>query len=223
MKKSVLFLISLFFLGILALNAQEMSDKEKNAYAGGVLLAEKIKNEGLEFIFDDLKEEGFSEAARAGFRDAINGEIKLSKEDIMSCLESFQQKMEAIQNKGKESENATQCPTNYQLTIVQYHTNLSWYYLFIKDYAQSEQFARKALELDNAYILPKTNLAHALLFQNRFSEAEKIYKELSQTIYKDNETYTQTLLNDLKELEEAGVIPDNCKKDVDKIRKMLKK
>jgi len=200
-----------------------MTEKEKNGYAGGVLLAEKIKSEGLEFIVEDLKEGGFFEALRAGFRDAINGEIKLSKEEIMSCLESFQQKMEAIQNKENENENEndSQCPINYQLIIVQYHTNLSWYYLFIKDYAQSEQSARKALELDNTYILPKTNLDHALLFQNRFSEAEKIYKELSQTIYNNNETYTQTLLNDLKELEEAGVIPNDCKKDVDKIRKML--
>jgi len=228
MKKSVLFLINLFFLGILALNAQEMSDKEKNAYAGGVLLAEKIKSEELEFIIEDLKEGGFSEALRAGFRDAVTGEVKLSKEEIMNCLESFQQKVEALRNKEKEkenenkqkkeSENASQCPIDHQLTIARYHAGLSWYYLFIKDYAQAEKSARKALKLDNTYLIPKTNLAHALLFQNRFSKAETIYKEL---LLSSNETYSETLLKDFDELEKAGVIPEKRKDDVEKIRKML--
>ena len=63
------------------------------------------------------------------------------------------------------------------------------------------------MELDSNQTWVKINLAHAMLFQNCFSEAEKIYKELSQTIYKDNETYTQALLDDFDELEKAGVIP----------------
>jgi hypothetical protein len=60
-----------------------------------------------------------------------------------------------------------------------------------------------------------------LLFQNRFSEAEKIYKELSQ-IKKNNETYVQLLLEDFKELEKAGAVPERHKVDVEKIRKMLR-
>ncbi|GHU71538.1 hypothetical protein FACS189413_13380 [Bacteroidia bacterium] len=94
--------------------------------------------------------------------------------------------------------------------------NFSWYYLFTKEYAESEQSARKALEFNTASFA-KTNLAHAILFQNRFSEAEKIYKELSQTIYKDNETFTKTLLDDFDTLEKENVIPAERNADVEKI------
>jgi len=279
-KKSVLFSVSLFLVGISTLNAQEMTEKEKNGYIGGVLLAEKFNEDmiksGVKFNFEDLKEGGgffealsegfrdamngqlklskagygvgsilvpelkknggefifeylkggeFFEALRTGFRDAINDEIKFSKEEIMSSIESFQQKMAPQQQKEKEMEseqkNESQYSIDYQRTIARHHASLSWYYLFTKEYVQSEQSARKALELDNTYLLPKTNLAHALLFQNRFTEAEHIYKELSQTIYQDNETYNKVLLNDFVELKKAGVIPENSNEDMEKIRQIL--
>ena len=223
MKKSVLFLTGLFLLGILTGKAQDMTPKEKSGYAGGVLLAKKIKSEGLEFIFEDLKEGGFLEALRAGFQDALKGEVKLSEEEIMSSLESFQQKMEAMQNKNKEkesekeSQDVSKNTIDYQSSLARNYCNISWDYLFIKDFDQSEQAARKALELDSSYILSKTNLAHALLFQNHFSEAEAIYKELLQT----DESYTQILLNDFNDLEKSAGIPDECKKNVEKIRQIL--
>ena len=110
----------------------------------------------------------------------------------------------------------------YNSALSQNYGSIAWCYLFTKEYAQSEQSARQALKLDNTQTWIKTNLAHALLFQNRFSEAEKIYKELSQTIKEDNETYTQDLLNDFDELEKANVIPEKHKGNVEKIRKMLK-
>ena len=110
---------------------------------------------------------------------------------------------------------------NYKPRLAQNYTNLSWYYLFTREYAKSEQSARQALEIDSTS-LAKTNLAHALLFQNRFPEAEKIYKELSTTIYEDNQTYSQTLLEDLDTLEAAQAIPEARKADMEKIRKMLK-
>ena len=99
--------------------------------------------------------------------------------------------------------------------------DLSWYYLFTKEYAQAEQTSLQVLELDNAHTLSKIILAHALLFQNRFSEAETIYKEILQTVYDDNETYIPLILDDFEALEKANVIPENCKTDVEKIRKML--
>jgi tetratricopeptide (TPR) repeat protein len=99
--------------------------------------------------------------------------------------------------------------------------NLSWYYFFTREYALSEQSALKGLETDSSQVWIKTNLAHSLLFQNRFAEAEAMYKELSQTIHTDNETFTQTILGDFDALEEAGAIPAERKADVEKIRKLL--
>jgi len=51
--------------------------------------------------------------------------------------------------------------------------NLSWSYLFVKEYAQSETAARRALELDDAQTWVKVNLAHALLFQIVFRKRKK--------------------------------------------------
>ena len=99
--------------------------------------------------------------------------------------------------------------------------NISGYSLLTKKITQAEQFARQTLEYDDN-IFYQINLAHALLLQNRYEEAEPIYRALAQALNENNETYTQTLLDDLEKLEKAGAIPENCKKNVEKIKEMLK-
>jgi len=97
--------------------------------------------------------------------------------------------------------------------------NLSWYYLCIKEFTQSEQAARQALQLDASQTWVKVNLANALLFQNRFSETEIIYRELMQN--EENENLIKDLWDDLEKLEKEGVIPENQKDNVEIVRKML--
>ncbi|MCL2131305.1 MAG: tetratricopeptide repeat protein [Lentimicrobiaceae bacterium] len=110
---------------------------------------------------------------------------------------------------------------NQKQTLAENYADIAWYSLLTKEYAQSKQSARQALELDSTSFVAKVNLAHALLFQNRFSEAEKIYKELSQTIYENNETYTRTILEDFDVLETESAVPEERKNDVEKIREMI--
>ena len=223
MKRLALFLVSLFLLGTIVLNAQEMTEKEKSGYALGVVLGEKLKSSEIDLSFiETLREGGFFEALRTGLQDALKGENKLSMEELQATLEALATKVEAMQNKGnQEVENGSQpvakSASDYQSLLARNYCTVSWYSLFIKEYAQSEQSARKALELDSTYIVSKTNLAHALLFQNRFSEAETIYNELVQA----DETYAEVLLSDFKDLERADVIPDERKADVEKIRTNL--
>jgi tetratricopeptide (TPR) repeat protein len=227
----------MFLLGTaFFVNAQEMTPKEKTNYAIGMMLGEKIKESGIDMsllhsIREKLNEKIDFESLRAGIHDNLDGQSKLSKEEIMAILAELEKQKDSIinifnslQNNGNEQE------TNKPLTgdevylpvLARGHGTLSWYYLFIKDYAKSEQAARMALKLDNSQTWVKTNLAHALLFRNRFSKAEKIYKELSQIIEKGTETYSQTLLDDFEQLEKAGAIPDKHKANVEKIRKMLR-
>ena len=227
-NKPGLFLLGIFLLGIFALEAQEMTEKEKAGYAVGVMLVEKIKSSDIDLSFiEALREGGFFESVRQGFSDASKGEPKLSGEELQATLEALKTKLEAIQNQGKksekeeESQGVSENNVNYQHLLAQNYCTISWYYLLIKEYAQSEQSARKALDLDGTYTISKTNLAHSLLFQDRFSEAEAIYKELSQTVYQNNDTYTKALLNDFDELEKADAIPKECSEDVNKIRQML--
>jgi len=81
--------------------------------------------------------------------------------------------------------------------------NLSNCFLYTKDYAQAEHFAHKGLELDNTDIPSKINLAQALLFQNRYEEAESIYKELTL-------------------LDQTNAIPPEYKANLEKIKEMMK-
>ena len=59
-----------------------------------------------------------------------------------------------------------------------------------------------------------TNLAAALLFQGKYAEAEKIYRQ-----YKDE--LKDSFLDDFKQFAEAGVIPKEREADVERIKKML--
>jgi len=155
-----------------------------------------------------------------GFYDFYYEGIKSTYNQLFEMLNKTLSELEKEFEKqdGKESQHSIIS----KRMIVQRNNNASWDYLFINDYAQAEQFARKALELDSTFLISKTNLAHALLFQNRFSEAAALYKELSQTIYENNETYTKVLLNDFDDLEKAGAIPEKHKDDVEKIREILR-
>jgi hypothetical protein len=47
-------------------------------------------------------------------------------------------------------------------------------------------------------------------------------RKRSKTIYQDDKTFTQTLLDDFDALEKANVIPEKRKIDVEKIKNMLK-
>jgi|GEM_PF-6050541 len=232
-NKTILICIGLFLLGIFPLKAQEMTEKEKRSYAVGVIVGEKLKEKITESNIDTaileslkktIKEKIDFESLKTGFQDIMKGECKITKEEIMAEFKEVQKRISEIEQltNAKKEETENDSPVNYQNLLAQHYCSLSWYYLFTKDYVQSEQTARKALDLDSFYLSPKTNLAHALLFQNRFSEAEPIYKELSQTIYQDNETYSKALLNDFDELEKAGAIPEVNRADVEKIKQMLR-
>jgi len=124
-------------------------------------------------------------------------------------------------NQGNEQLLKYQNEFDFISKIAQNYSVLSWYYLLSKEFALSEESARRSIEL-NSSSLAKTNLAHALLFQNRFSEAEMIYMELSKTIHSKNETFTKMLLEDFVTLEDESVIPEECQKDVEIIKTMLK-
>jgi len=96
MKKSVLFLITLFLVGMtFTLKSQNMTQDEKNSYALGANYGENLKNAGIDINL---------EAFMAGFADALKGESKLTMEEMEACFEDLQRKVEAKQNAGNEIE-----------------------------------------------------------------------------------------------------------------------
>jgi len=99
-----------------------------------------------------------------------------------------------------------------------YYTTLGWYQLFNRKPRDSIAASLKALELspDDA-VLIKGNLAHAYLFDNQFKKAKALYVENRDAKIDDERSFTQAVLDDFKELEEAGLTHP----DIDKIRALL--
>jgi hypothetical protein len=51
----------------------------------------------------------------------------------------------------------------------------------------------------------KTNLAHAYLFDNQFDKAKAIYLENKDAKLDDERSFSQAVLDDFEELEQAGI------------------
>lgn len=85
--------------------------------------------------------------------------------------------------------------------------SLSFYSLFIKDYAGAVKFARQGIKLfaENDWIL--TNLALGYLLSHQFDEAMEIYKAYMDKYYSiGSKAFREAFLEDFRDLEVAGVI-----------------
>lgn len=119
-------------------------------------------------------------------------------EEWLPILKTYYQE-DAESNKG-----------NYSSALI----NQSFQCIFLKKFEQAEQYAREALQIDDSKTIIYTNLAAALLFQGKYDEAEQIYIQ-----YKDK--LRDGFLQDLADFEAAGIIPEERKTDVERIKKML--
>jgi dipeptidyl aminopeptidase/acylaminoacyl peptidase len=88
--------------------------------------------------------------------------------------------------------------------IARKYNDLGARQLFIPDGKAAETSLRRGIDLDPANPDLPANLAHALLLQGRFAEAEKMYRTYKDQPYK-GETYGAAFLNTLKSLEGQGV------------------
>ncbi|MCC6287489.1 MAG: tetratricopeptide repeat protein [Chitinophagaceae bacterium] len=102
---------------------------------------------------------------------------------------------------------------------------LSWYLLFSKKYKDAEDAAKEALNpafkkpvnYDMEIEYAKVNLAHALLLQNKYDDAKKIYTSLKGKNYVDGTSYVSMCLDDIDQLEKAGI----THKDFEKIKILM--
>ena len=99
---------------------------------------------------------------------------------------------------------------DYSITIGSH----SFCCMFNKEFTKAEQYAREGLEVDPTQTFIYSNLAPSLLFQGKYNDAEKIYKQY-KTELKDS------FLADFEEFEKAGIIPEIYKSDVEKIKQLL--
>jgi uncharacterized protein YecT (DUF1311 family)/sugar lactone lactonase YvrE/tetratricopeptide (TPR) repeat protein len=100
-----------------------------------------------------------------------------------------------------------------------YYLSLAWYHLFDRKPREAIAASLKALEFSphNAAMI-KVTLAHGYLFDNQFDKAKAIYLENKNAkLRNDERTFRQDVLDDFKELEEAGVTHP----DMEKIKALL--
>jgi len=105
-------------------------------------------------------------------------------------------------------------PKVYNSELASSLGSCSFFLIFTRKYAESEQYAREGFAVDSTQHWIATNLAHALLFQGKYAEAEKIYREYKSEL-KDS------FLDDFRQFAEAGVIPKEREEDVERIKRML--
>jgi tetratricopeptide (TPR) repeat protein len=83
--------------------------------------------------------------------------------------------------------------------------SLSWWALFVKDYALAEKSSLRCLELDATQIYVFTNLGHSQLLRGQYAAAKKTYQQLKGKKDAQGNDYKGVILKDLADLEAEGI------------------
>ena len=103
-------------------------------------------------------------------------------------------------------------------SLSSFYGQLSWYYLFVKDFNKAKEAANTALAIDSSQLWIRLNLAHALLLQGQNDSANEIYSYLSSKIFIKKQTYCSLILEQLNEIENAGLLNSKNQRQVENTR-----
>ena len=106
-------------------------------------------------------------------------------------------------------------PEVYEVDLTNQYISLSIISNHLGNFKDAEFYALESIKTDSTKHLAYTNLAASLLFQGKTAEAEKLYRQFKSE-FKDG------FLDDFAEYERLGVIPEERKEDVERIKAMLK-
>ena len=85
---------------------------------------------------------------------------------------------------------------------------------YLGKFKEGYQHSRQALQEDSTFQVSYANIAVSLLMQGKTAEAEQLYRQ-----YKND--YRKVFMEHITELEQLGIIPEERKKDVERIKAML--
>jgi len=80
------------------------------------------------------------------------------------------------------------------------HARMARYMILSKQFSEAEKNARLAVESDPLKTVSQKNLAHSILYQGKYNEAEAYYKE-----FKNDADIREQILLDFDEFEQAGI------------------
>ena len=105
-------------------------------------------------------------------------------------------------------------PQIYKQSLAECYNDLVFLYILTRQFDQIEKKSKEVLMVDSTNLIAHNNLAAAYLFQGKYAEAERIYRQ-----YKSK--FKEHFLLALETFAKAGVIPTERMADVEKIKKML--
>jgi WD40 repeat protein len=98
----------------------------------------------------------------------------------------------------------------------------AWYALLTGDFAKAERYCRQGLGYAPKNLYLPTNLAAALLLQNKMADAKKIYLDLAPIPFDEKRSYRDIFLEDLKSFEAKPELLKSVKKNIDAAKLWLK-
>jgi Leucine-rich repeat (LRR) protein len=158
----------------------------------------------------DLENNPISEEEQERIKKLLpNCKIEFTKIDYAEKAANFFSTKDYQNTYIYQKKVASQNPSNYNTWF-----NLSFYALFVKEYKEAINAAKKTLEIVPTQVSVETNLVLGYLLDNQWSEAEKIYLKWKGKKFdeKDEKTCNETFLQDIADLEAAGIThPDFAK------------
>jgi tetratricopeptide (TPR) repeat protein len=160
-------------------------------------------------------------ALRDTWKDLANVYLEMADNEVRNADKVVPlQKAVVFCDKLYQKEGSTQ-GNLYVQQYAQIYGLLGVCQLFAKNFSEAESATRKALQLDEKPKWMTTNLAHAMLLQGNYAEAEKIYKSLRNKKDEKGKLYKDVFLENLKDLESEGVFA-SPNENIEKARKLLK-
>ena len=105
-------------------------------------------------------------------------------------------------------------PSNYTSHVARSYGNLSNHAILTRDFDKAIEYAQKGLALDDSRLFIQANLAAALLFKGEQEQAMAIYKKYKKEL-KD------TFLDDFRQFEALGIIPEEAQPAVKTIKQFI--
>ena len=174
--------------------------------------------EEMQFIEKSQESDEETSAKQEDFIATLQNQITAER-DILKRYAFYGQLIDSLKNQMQVF------PDTYRNTLVRTYNSRAWYGFFLQAFKTTEQDIRAGMAVDSTYKYLYTNLAPALLLQGQYKAAKAEYLKWKDQPYfpeRDLATYRDAFLADLEAFEQAGIIPAARKKDVEKIRGLLK-
>lgn len=209
--------------------------RELAGYSPGAYnLSLAITLHNMAFLFRKMKQYEKASACYDESAQFLREEVKTNPEEgngaLVSSLVSHANMMYEAGDTGRAAQYSIEAmalvdklvaesPDQYTHWAGHIYHRFSWTQIQNRQFWLAESFARRGFATDSSQILINTNLALALLFQDRYTEALQIYLKYQDVPVpgKPNETMRNSFLQDFDDLEKMGITHP----DVEKIRREL--